>query len=125
MARPQYGYGSPGWLIGRHSIRLVGTAELVQMLTLRSACVNVAQGNRRSGNMDSPCELIKRVLRLPLYPYVQAVVTVWNILDPERSLRVRDALKRRAKRNHHCAHLRMDIAEDIRHAFARKNNAAC
>src|ERR1700722_11649073 len=111
-------------LVCRLCIWLVRMAELIQVRCSGGTCVNIAQSDHRSRYMDSPCQLVKRALCLTFYPHAQAVVSIWDAGDIKGPARIGNAIKRRIECDDYGAHLRMNIAEDIRHAHAGKDHAA-
>ena len=111
-------------LVRRLRIRLVRMAELIQVRLSGDTCLNITQSDDRSGYMDSPCQLVKRALRLTFYPHAQAVVSIGDAGDIKGPPSIGNAIQRGIERDHYRAHLRMNIAEDIRYADAGKDHAA-
>src|SRR5271157_3919150 len=107
------------------SIGLVRPAELVQMLwLLRAIGAYLAEIGNGPGNMDAPREPVQRTLPLPLDPHVQFVVAVGNVRHVKHASWVEDAVVRRRQRDHYGAHLRMNVAKNIRDTLARKDHVA-
>src|SRR5580704_3788831 len=106
-------------------IGLVGLAEFIQMLLLiRMTGPDRPEISGLCGNVDPARELIERTLPLALDPHVQFVVAIRNIFQMKYTLLVCKSVIRCGESNDDCAHLGMNIAENVGDAFARKYNAA-
>src|SRR5579884_666245 len=56
---------------------------------------------------------------------MQSVASRRNIPNRDLTVMIADRVKRRIQDNNYCAHLRMNVAEDIADAWAIKANQAC
>jgi len=112
--------------VNRIGIGLIRPTELVEMLrVVRMIGVNLAKIDSFSRDVNMSRELVQGILPLALNPHMQVVFAIGNISDVEDPLLISDRVERRGQRDNNCAHLRMNVAEDIRNAFARKHHAAC
>src|SRR5580698_5301015 len=75
-------------------------------------------------NNDSLAQSIKIRLRCAFDPYMKQVLALRNLVNYELQRRIHHRIKWRRERDHHTAHLGVNIAKDIGHSFARELNVS-